>query len=332
MGRSGLYRTATRAAYAVATMTDTAVADPIRIPPWLREGAERAWREAPPLARLFVGLTLFDVLVRLLRLVEPWIYFDQGVLAFIGSFAPRDLLILLPAILVLRRPDAARITPLVVAGAIAMALLQLLARPIALVVTDGLNDDTLVNLYDLAAAAIQAAAWIAIAIGLRRLSAGKPTPFTTGLANLAAIGIVVQLGLQTAATLWPRPVDLLDVQADPVRVGVNVLASFEILGWAFLLRQVVRGLDDGRRPMRALVAGSTAALLASFVGIVPAIVQLISMIQLSWVVDGFASPVYLLLVELSGGWATSLLVVAFALGLAEPPVLMAAPAATPAEP
>src|SRR3954470_24578671 len=108
MGRSGLYRTSCHGVYDVHVehphdgrlpMSDGDVVDPIRVPDWLRDRARRAWSSTPLLARGFVGLAILDVLARWFGILQPpqSSFLDlRGLYAF---FFPRELWILLPAIL-----------------------------------------------------------------------------------------------------------------------------------------------------------------------------------------------------------------------------------------
>src|ERR1043166_1773692 len=87
----------------------------------------RAW---PMLAQIFVGLTVLDIVFRGLGVIQPAMYLStQNPLTFVTAFLPHDALILLPALVVIRRRDAESAMPWVLRGAVLIALETLLWAP-----------------------------------------------------------------------------------------------------------------------------------------------------------------------------------------------------------
>src|SRR6185437_16134094 len=89
------------------------------------------WAGLPQLSRVFVVLTVVDVLVRALGLLGTGLNFSLGYpLSWFGAFFPHDAMILLPALILARWPDALETIPMVVRGAVLIALVTLLNGPL----------------------------------------------------------------------------------------------------------------------------------------------------------------------------------------------------------
>ncbi|HEV2005001.1 MAG TPA: hypothetical protein VGQ85_00175, partial [Candidatus Limnocylindrales bacterium] len=155
-------------------MDTTGVVGELRIPDPVR----RAYRSTPGLALVFIGLAFLDAVARTLGLLQPAVHLDLAQpLTVLGSFLPRDLLILLPAVIVIRLPSALRVTPFVLAGAVAISLGQMLELPLGSVVLPPAMGYT-------AATFIPALGWIALGWGLVTLNPNTPPPTVAGTANL----------------------------------------------------------------------------------------------------------------------------------------------------
>jgi hypothetical protein len=90
---------------AVATAEGLGVVEPLRIPG--AAAARRAFLGLPPVARLFIGLAGVDVVVRGLGLFGTGLFlFLDNPLTWFSAFFPHDALILLPALILARRPNA----------------------------------------------------------------------------------------------------------------------------------------------------------------------------------------------------------------------------------
>ena len=105
------------------------VVDPMRVPGGDR--AREAWRGLPALGQAFVVLAAIEVVARALGLFGTRLFVDLAdPLSVITAFVPHDALILLPAVIAWRRRDAVEATPLVIRGAILVALVELLDAPL----------------------------------------------------------------------------------------------------------------------------------------------------------------------------------------------------------
>jgi hypothetical protein len=296
---------------------DLGVVEPLRPP----DGVVRAWRGSvawfaaqPLLARLFVGLASIDIVVRGLGVVGPPIFLDLtspgGILA---SFLPHDLLILLPALIVIRRPNVTNETPNVVDGAILVALVELLAQPSTALASTmfGLGPWAVVAI---AATTVQVVGWIIIGRGLATLN-GQASPTTTGWANLAAFGILAGV-LVTLAT-FRFDVDFGDAEVNGLMALNGIVTILAPVALAYVGRVVIRGFDDEGRPEIALRVGAAAVFLAAGLGLVLNIVTFLAINDVGFGQAIARVPGWGFLYWLGTGGAISLLVVAFGLGLAD---------------
>jgi len=143
---------------------------------------------------IFIGLASLDAVARTLGFILPSVDLNPAQpLSNVSSFMPRDLLILLPAVILLRLPRALHVTPFVFAGAVAISLGTLLAFPLGsltLPVAMGVS----------AATFIPAIGWVAMGWGLTTLNPKTPPSSVAGTANLVATLVVL-----AAATLGVLP-------------------------------------------------------------------------------------------------------------------------------
>jgi hypothetical protein len=112
-----------------ASTSDLGVVDPLEIPGAAPVG--RLWSGLPALGRSFVALVALDIVVRALGLLGTSLYIElTAPLTWITAFLPHDALILLPAVILARRPSAAIDAPLVLRGAVTVALIEALKDPV----------------------------------------------------------------------------------------------------------------------------------------------------------------------------------------------------------
>jgi hypothetical protein len=315
-------------------MTDGDVVDPIRVPDWLRDRVRRAWTDTPLLARVFVGLAIVDVLVRWFGILQPAQSGFLDLRGLYGFFIPHDLWILLPAILLVRRPDAGRATPLILYGAVLVAAVRLGGAS----VIDLFGGTELAAWLVLGAvrAVLLAAAWLLLARGLRRLNPAQPAPTAAGLANLVLGCSLLGTGVGLVSSLLhvTTEVDLGTGSADVLSIAGSTAAQ---VAWAYLLWIVLRGMGDSRRPGIALTMAATgAAVTGVLTGLTMIVGPVVTAAQPSvefWTGSGLQDLLNALgFIAIALG--ETLLVAAFALGLGEPPISYARPttAVSPAAP
>ncbi|HUQ43932.1 MAG TPA: hypothetical protein VM451_05910, partial [Candidatus Limnocylindria bacterium] len=168
-------------------------------------------------------------------------------------------IVLLPVALLLRQPGANGTAPLILLGAIAVSLVELLSDYAFLVSPDFSANLELWTLLRLVMAVARTAGYLAIGVGLLRLGHAEeapPSPFIAGLGNLVAaciaapfaVGLVTQ-GLRPSAS----PIPAIDI--------ANVAFGASIVALAFLARAIVRGTEDIRRPRIARTLGTTGVVL-----------------------------------------------------------------------
>lgn len=212
----------------------------------------------PPMAQIFIVLTIGDAVARTFGLIEPSVGGDE--IGLFSSFSPRDAWILLPAIVLIRRPTAAADTPWVHRGAIVIAIVTLLARPTAVLLGNLLPADDIESHVALVVveSVLTGVAFLIIGFGLGRLNPPSPQPALAGLANLAALGVLGAFLVGFVASL------LTDLRLDII---------FSPPWWsyaggifhggcvAYLVRAVVRGLGDPSRGETATRVAASGALL-----------------------------------------------------------------------
>ena len=307
-------------------MADTGVVDPMRVPEWIREPLERVWRDAHPFVRLFVGLAVIDVLSRAIGVLQP--RYDLGGDLFGAYFmlVPHDLWILLPAVLVLRRPDAATATPLVFWGAVTTAVVSVVERPLENLFSGPFGPTNVSFEVTILAAIATLLAYLFLARGLAALNPAKAADGAAGLSNLIlGIGLIgVVFSVAQAFIALGRTGD---AATDGLFALNNVVAGIERVAWLYLLWVLIRGLGDTRRPSTALLVG---VIGASITGLFDPITSVTGAFAASLGGPSAVADLTYALGLLSIGVGQAMVVVAFALGLAEPPVPYVAPAATPA--
>jgi hypothetical protein len=313
---------------AMSGQGDRGVGDSIGLPPWLRDGLDRTWNTLPLLARTFIALAALDVLGRAVGLLQPsmaGVFADP--LSLVATFAPRDLWIVLPAVLVLRRPDAATATPWVLWSAVVLAVAEFAIGNLRAIVGFGGSVETAaLSLWiGILGSTVVAAARVGLARGLARLNPRPVSEAVDGLSNLVAFGIVIQaLGLLLDA-LSTHP-DLGDPGIDRLFTWSGAFGVIALAGWGAVLWAAVRGRDDLRRPSPALTLALAAAIAGGVVGVLSAVVTALVIVAGSDA--GLGSLAFLI------DWTATILVptlllVAVGLGLAEPPKRFVPPVAAP---
>jgi hypothetical protein len=272
------------------------------------------WRDLPSLTQVFVILVVVDLLARAIGLAWPALPRDGSAMSLITAFFPRELLILLPGLVVARQPDAARTTPLILNGALLVSLTELLS-PTGIAAAGFLGFGPWA-LASMATSVLTAAGWISLAAGIAALARAKPTSSIVGMANLVAgaIGIAAVVGLALAIL---SPARVGDPGIDALLVIVSVVAVAPAVAWAYLGRVAVQGVADARRP--ALATRLAAAAFGTFAALagVDVIVGAAVVVGRAFGAD-LQIPLPALAFGSIGTWlCTSAFLVAFALGLAD---------------
>ena len=257
---------------AVST-NDLGVVDPIRMPGVIR--AHRLWVDLPPLSRAFVVLAALDVVVRALGLFGMHLFFElTEPLTWVTAFLPHTALILLPAVIAYRRPNALVELPLVTRGAIVVALVELLKSPIGNLASSIAVDQFVLPVFAAMAGAIATGAgWYLIARGMPSFTPAKPQDRVMGLAGFVAGGLAIGAFLSALSAIFGGNLDMGDPGWTTLLRLNNVVIGLSGLGLAYFGWVVIRGTGDQARPARAetlatvsLVALAIGAILLSFVG------------------------------------------------------------------
>lgn len=303
--------------------TELGVVDPIRLPGFVRPGMSRGgatWQGLPTLGKAFVVLAVADIVARALGVFGRGLSIDPAVpISLVTAFVPRTLLILLPALLLLRRPDAGSATPLVLRGAVVLALVELLQDPLSSLAF-GLPDGSGVVPgmgVGIGRTILASVGWLAIAVGLNAVTTGRPGAAIAGLANLVFGALFAAAIISLGLTLVLAPPDLGDPTWNAVTLVSNALFVVEAGVLAYLARVVVRGSEDARRPAFARALATTATVLGAAITAVVAVLSGIILVQIVFVIPPSFS-----LAEGAPGWlagwpVTLALLVALALGLAD---------------
>jgi hypothetical protein len=287
-------------------------------------GAERArgaWQRLPALSRAFVVLAALDVAIRALGLFGTQLFVDLGnPVSVITPFVPHDALILLPAVLIWRRADAVDATPLVMRGAILVALVELLNAPLRGMTSNNALDPFVgPTMISIAASFLMAAGWITIAIGLRVLNPANAEPSIAGFANVVGGGIALGAILGLATVLLLPGVDVGDPRWNALIQLNSAMLVLQGLALAYLARIVVLGTHDEHRPIEARYTATGAVALLAFGAFVTTVLGLLALSQTwfaQWIAIG-GGPIWLAIGLLTGPVAMTAFVVAFGLGLAD---------------
>ncbi len=297
-------------------MTDLGVVDPIRVP----TSVQTYVRGMPRIAQVFVALALVDLVGRALGVVEPGIGFStEYPTSFVSAFLPNFALILLPALVLIRRPDAETATPWILRGAVVVALVELLGSPTRAFVAglDNSGENTLLFWVAALGLVLFALGWVALGRGLSKLNPVAPAAPIAGLANLAALLVASTIILWLIQTVL-SPTNVADPPGAAGALTINHAAGLVgILAWAYLLRSVLRGLDDPSRSLTVTRLAAVGALLSATMTFFIALLGVIyaNNIQFALTVGNDLS-IWVYFVSDSIG--ISLIVLAIALGFADP--------------
>ena len=294
-----------------ATTGDLGVGDPIRIP-----GAARAralWVGLPQVSRAFIALTAMDVVVRALGLFGTNLFLSiDDPLSWFSAFFPHDALILLPALILARRPDAIDATPLVMRGAIAVALVELLSTPArGLVSGNPLDPIVAPTIVSIVAILFLAGGWYWLALGVRALNPVRPAESSAGLANLVGGALALTALIYLAEALFGAPPDVGNPTWTALLQLNNAMSVVQSLAFAYLARTVVVGTGDPARPTAATNLATGSLVLMALGSVLMAIGPLLFPVigqNAIWVVTGW----------ITGPIAMTGFFAAFALGLADP--------------
>jgi hypothetical protein len=300
-------------------VSDLGVVDALRVPAPIEAAAARL-RALPTVAQVFVALAILDAVARTIGLIEPAARLDDGLIGFLGSYLPRDAWILLPAILVLRRPTAADDTPRLFIGAVGIAAVTLVAQP-ALAILSGASapDFALFAWVNVLRSLVTAWSYVLLASGLGLLNPRDPRPTAAGLANLVFLGIALATVLQLVSSVALRDQFAADVLANFANLGAITVAQ---LALGLVLKVVVRGLADPSRAARATLSATAGAVLLALAIVLEGLLALLGAFALG--VGGLQSVEIgisawsssaLAIVDLAG---YALLFAGVALGLADP--------------
>ena len=295
------------------------VVDPMRIPG--ADRARQAWHRLPILGRAFVVLAALDVVVRAIGLFGTRLFFGlDNPLSVITAFVPHDALILLPAVLVWRRRDAVEATPLVMRGAILIALVELLNAPLRGLTSGNQLEPFLgPTIISIAATFLLAAAWVTLAIGLRELNPAKPEQSTAGLANLVGGAIAVAAIVSLAGVLLLPGADIGDPRWNALLQLDSAMFVLQIAALAYFSRIAILGKDDVRRPSIARTTATAAVALLAVGWFLTTVIDLLALTQSAFAqsIGLGAGPIWLAIELMTGPVATTALVVGFGLGLAD---------------
>lgn len=286
------------------------VVDPLRIPG--AATARHAFLGLPRIARVFVALVGVDVVVRALGLFGTGLFlFLDNPLTWFSAFFPHDALILLPALVIARRPDAIEATPLVMRGAIAVALVELLNTPLRGIVSGNPLDPIVApTIVSIVAILFLAGGWYWLALGLRALNPVRPAESSAGLANLVSGALVIIALINFATTLFGPAPDVGNSSWTALFQLNSAMLVVQSLAFAYLARAVILGTGDPARPTAATNLATGSLVLVAIGAILLTIGPLLIPVtgdNAIWVVLGW----------LSGPVAMTAFVAAFGLGLAD---------------
>jgi len=286
------------------------VVDPMRIPG--AAAARRAWFGLQSLARVFVALVVVDILVRVMGLFGMSLFLSLAQpLSWVSAFLPHDALILLPALVITRRPDAIEATPNVMRGAIAVSLVELLNAP-ARGLVSGTPPDPVVaaTIVSLVAIVVTAGGWYWLALGLRPLNPLRPAESSAGLANLVAGALAATALLNLLMTLFGPAPDVGDPTWTALFQVNSAMLVVQSLAFAYLARVVVVGTGDTTRPAAATNLATGSLVLLAIGGVLLAIGPMLIPVTGD-------NAIWVVIALLTGPIAMTGFVASFGLGLAD---------------
>ena len=299
------------------------VVDPIRVPGVVRTPMVRvadAYRRLPVLGKVFVLLAIVDFAVRALGLFGTSLLIDLAYpITIVTSLLAETLPVLLPALLLARRPDAATATPLVLRGAIVIALVELLVDPLSGLAFGMLEGSGFVlgMGVGIARTLLNAVSWLAIAVGLGAITSSRPGPALAGLSNLVLAALLASAATGLGLMLVLNQSDFGDPAWNTASSLSNAMFVVESAALAYLAWIVIRGTNDERRPVAARYLATGAFVVGGAIAAIGAVVSAVALVQVV-----FALSRGVLGGEVAWAWLASwptvaAVLVALALGLAD---------------
>jgi hypothetical protein len=229
--------------------------------------------------------------------------------------------ILLPAVIVLRNRDAAVATPLVLRGAVMVAVVEFASA--TLVTTVGASSLEAWAAISVVSAVATIAGWALIARGLAALLPQEPRPVVAGAANVV-LWLLVADALSRLVELFSGPaVDYGIPGADLLTRVASVAGILTSIGWAVVARAIVRG--TGYAPDLALRVARVAFAAYAVLIALDLVLRIGALVAraLGPASVPFGYSLVAAVPVMSSGWlvpalATCLVVAAFGLGLADP--------------
>lgn len=325
-------------------MNELGVVEPIQLPPVLRRAA--GWlRGLPLVAKIFVGLALVNGVDHSLQWVGRLgsvADLSTGVGLLISILWPM-FVVLLPAAVWTRLPNAPRVVPLIAAGAIAVAVSALLGETGThasslidgqLASPAGLDAGATVflALLHIAIAASLGGGSIAVGVGLERIRRNEPSARLRRAAIAAGVLVAGASVLMLAAFLaQPQVIDPGD---EPGFGNLMILTQLGTvwsivpgLAGGYFAWALVRALADLDQRRMAVLAGAFAAGTS----VVVAMATILSVATMEWLTrvqepaDSeamFAAQNFVFGISLASGLAGAVVagatLVAFALGIHAP--------------
>jgi hypothetical protein len=233
--------------------------DPLRVPAPIVGVVER-FRTLPTVAQAFIALAVLDAVARTIGVIEPTV--GGTLIGLIHSYVPRDAWIVLPALLLVRRPTAPADTPWVYRGALLVALATLLVEPTVSIVGSAIPAESIEPHVALSVIepVLLSIGFLLVGRGLVALNPSAPRPEVAGLANLAATAILGSVVVEVVASVASTGTADVAFTAPWWSYATAIGTSACI---AYLLRSVTRGLGDPARSEAATrVAAAGAATWA----------------------------------------------------------------------
>jgi uncharacterized membrane protein len=300
------------------------------VEPWRLPAAVEGMRaRLTNLGWAFVALAVIDLIGRWTGGLAPGLSIDADPRTWTSAIGPHAFVILLPAVILLRRRDPATATPVILRAAVLIAAVEF-ARGPAIALASALSpsgDGSTFPAVSFGAQILASSAtlvlvsigWFSLARGLALITVAPASALARvlGFAVVASFALSV-LGDMAVTLLGRQP---LPDELDPIVAPLFWIQRLAIYGWtaglAYLGWVVVRGVRDPQRPARA----TTVAVIA--VTLEAATALLIWTLASISIVAGGAWSELLLAVGGSLGWILNvmpltLLVFAFAIGLADP--------------
>ena len=292
------------------------VVDPIRVPGL--EPARRFWNRLPLLGRVFLVVAPVDLVVRLLGIPGLESHLEIGLpIAIFSSFLPHYAMLLFPVVVLARRPDAATATPLILAGAVALALVELLGGPLSLWLSPIVGDITGWTVLQLAIAIARGGAFLALAYGLLAIDRSVPSPTAAGLANLVGGVITVSAIVSVLVQLLGQQVDLGTPEWSRQFLLTGVAGQLVLLAYAYLARAAIRGSTDTTRPRAATTLAAGGMVLGGIDAFLALASGALVLLQILFAISTPDVPGSFGFWFIGNGIVLTLLVVAFGLGLGD---------------